>query len=55
MKNVLALIGGVYVLKTVYKTGEKVGELKMALKEIKQIHKDLQREKQKIWETEARA
>lgn len=55
MKNVLAIIGGVCIVKTVYKVGEMVGEIKGSLKTVKDIHNEFKTEKKKIWETEARA
>lgn len=55
MKNILALVGGAWVLTTIYRTGEMVGEIKGSLRAIRDIHKEFKTEKKKIWETGARA
>lgn len=55
IKNLFALLGVSYAIKTIYKAGEMVGEVKGSLRAVKEIRKEFKAEKKKIWETEARA
>lgn len=55
MKNILALVGGAWVLTTIYRVGEMVGEIKGSVRTVKDIHNEFKTEKKRIWETEAKA
>ena len=49
MKNLLAVIGGICIAKTIYKAGKIVGEVEAIKKEVKAIRRETKEECKKVW------
>lgn len=49
MKNLLAVIGGICIAKTIYKAGKIVGEVEAIKKEVKEIRRETREECKRVW------
>lgn len=49
MKNILAIVGGLCVAKTIYKIGEIAGEIKTVRREVSEIRRERKEEYKKVW------
>lgn len=49
MKNLLAVIGGICIVKTIYKAGKIVGEVEAIKKEVKEIRRETREECKRVW------